>query len=229
MPQRFGLWDDLTAGENLQFMARILRPHNKTGGSPVADQLANYQIADLRDQLAGTLSGGQRQRLALAAATLHQPELLLLDEPTSAVDPKSRRDFWDRLFELADAGTTILVSTHYMDEAERCHSLAIMCEGRIAAAGSPDALIASIDARVFTVAGQSLPALQSQLQSLAWIRGVAQLGSQLHVLTAPDYQNADAELANIARNLDKHAEVRRSAANLEDVFVIATRAAASHG
>jgi len=118
MPQRFSLWEDLTTDENLHFIAELYGLEGDVE-ERIAQQRATYDLDDLRTQRAGTMSGGQRQRLALAAATLHSPELLLLDEPTSAVDPQSRRDFWERLFQLAEAGATILVSTHYMDEAER--------------------------------------------------------------------------------------------------------------
>ena len=152
MPQKFSLWDDLTVDENLQFIGRMygLGADLK---ARIAAQLETYWLNELREQRAGSMSGGQRQRLALAAATLHSPELLLLDEPTSAVDPQSRRDFWERLFELAEAGATILVSTHYMDEAERCHGLAILAEGRIVAEGTPRDLMDGVDADVFEVEG----------------------------------------------------------------------------
>jgi ABC-2 type transport system ATP-binding protein len=126
MPQRFSLWDDLTVLENLQFMATILGLDPASAAQRVQTRLDEYHLSDLQQRRAAAMSGGQRQRLALAAATLHEPDLLLLDEPTSAVDPQSRRDFWERLFALAATGTTILVSTHYMDEAERCHGLAIL-------------------------------------------------------------------------------------------------------
>src|SRR3982750_3501071 len=152
MPQRFSLWDDLTVEENLQFIGRLygLGAQLKTR---IEAQLETYWLKKLRTQRAGSMSGGQRQRLALAAATLHAPELLLLDEPTSAVDPQSRRDFWERLFELAGGGATILVSTHYMDEAERCHGLAILAEGRVVAEGTPRDLMNAVGADVFEIEG----------------------------------------------------------------------------
>ncbi len=136
MPQRFSLWDDLTVLENLRFMVQVQGLDRARAAQRIESRLEDYTLRELVAQRAGTLSGGQRQRLALAAATLHEPELLLLDEPTSAVDPQSRRDFWERLFALANEGTTILVSTHYMDEAERCHGLAILAEGRLVALGA---------------------------------------------------------------------------------------------
>jgi ABC-2 type transport system ATP-binding protein len=129
MTQQFSLYEDLTVRENLDFIGEVYSLSRQRRRQRVEALLALYDLTERPDQYAGTLSGGQRQRLALAAATLHEPELLFLDEPTSAVDPQSRRDFWESLFALCDAGTTILVSTHQMDEAERCHSLAILDRG----------------------------------------------------------------------------------------------------
>ncbi len=151
MTQRFSLWDDLTVLENLEFVARVYGLDASARRERIADRVRRYDLAGLAKQRAGTLSGGQRQRLALGAATLHEPEILLLDEPTSAVDPQSRRDFWESLFELVAGGTTILVSTHYMDEAERCHRLAILDRGRLAAEGEPKELARDIDAIVVEI------------------------------------------------------------------------------
>jgi len=148
MTQKFSLYEDLTVLENLQFLAAVHDLPRAQAKSRVAEAIERYDLGDRQRQLAGTLSGGQKQRLALAGSVLHRPELLLLDEPTSAVDPESRRDFWASLFELADAGTTLLVSTHYMDEAERCHRLAILERGRLVADGTPQDLIASLPGRV---------------------------------------------------------------------------------
>ena len=135
MTQRFSLYEDLSVQENLAFLARIYSLPRVRARLRVKSQMEVFGLVDRSAQLAGTLSGGQRQRLALAAATLHEPELLFLDEPTSAVDPESRREFWEFLFEMVDQGTTVLVSTHFMDEAERCHALAILDEGRLVASG----------------------------------------------------------------------------------------------
>src|SRR5215469_5764424 len=142
MTQNFSLYADLTVRENLEFMAEIFTLPRASRGTRIATVMERYFLGDLAERRAGSMSGGQKQRLALAAATLHGPELLFLDEPTSAVDPQSRRDFWDRLFELAAAGTTILVSTHLMDEAERCHGLAIISRGKLVAEGTPKQLMA---------------------------------------------------------------------------------------
>ena len=142
MTQKFSLFEDLTVRENLEFLAAVQDIPRVQARRRIDELVEQYHFQDRQKQLAGTMSGGQKQRLALAGAVIHQPELLFLDEPTSAVDPESRRDFWEKLFELADAGTTLLVSTHYMDEAERCHRIAILDRGVLVADGTPDALTA---------------------------------------------------------------------------------------
>src|SRR5215470_3657461 len=152
MTQKFSLYDDLTVVENLEFVAAVHEFTRAKAKQRIADLIDRYWLGDLSRQLAGTLSGGQRQRLALAASVLHKPDLLLLDEPTSAVDPQSRREFWDSLFALVDAGTTILVSTHFMDEAERCHRLAILDHGRLVADGAPRALCEELPYSVWLIA-----------------------------------------------------------------------------
>ena len=155
MTQRFSLFENLTVRENLEFLAAIYGLRRAAARRRVDELLASYDFADRTRQLAGTLSGGQKQRLALAGAIVHQPELLFLDEPTSAVDPESRRAFWETLFDLADAGTTLLVSTHYMDEAERCHRLAILDRGRLVADGTPRELAAALAGRTLEVHAQA--------------------------------------------------------------------------
>jgi ABC-2 type transport system ATP-binding protein len=141
MTQRFSLWEDLTIRENLDFIARMYGMKNRRGA--VNDALEALGLAARRDQLAGTLSGGWKQRLALASCMLHQPNLLLLDEPTAGVDPKARRDFWDELHRMCEQGMTVLVSTHYMDEAERCHQLGYIAYGNLLALGTARELLAS--------------------------------------------------------------------------------------
>jgi ABC-2 type transport system ATP-binding protein len=158
----------------------------------------------------------------LAAATLHEPQLLLLDEPTSAVDPQSRRDFWESLFELVDRGTTILVSTHYMDEAERCHGLAILDRGRLAAEGSPRQLMDTIDAVVIEIEAADVRRARHALDGQAFVKSVAQLGSRLHALLAAQVEEPEARVRQIMAAQQIEAKVERVRASLEDVFVAAT-------
>jgi ABC-2 type transport system ATP-binding protein len=223
MTQRFSLWEDLTVQENLDFIGRIFGLDGAVRAARIEERLEQYQLQDRRDQRAGTLSGGQKQRLALAAATLHEPELLLLDEPTSAVDPQSRRDFWESLFGLVDRGTTILVSTHYMDEAERCHGLAILDRGRLVAEGSPRELMDGIGATVIEIEAEDVRGARRALDGQHYVKSVAQLGNRLHALLDP--QRADPE-GSIRALLDRHrvaGKVERVRASLEDVFVASTR------
>ncbi|HUG99954.1 MAG TPA: ABC transporter ATP-binding protein [Gammaproteobacteria bacterium] len=224
MTQRFSLYEDLSALENLDFVAEIHGLPAREKRARLAAAMAEYRLEELARQRAGTMSGGQRQRLALAAATLHRPDLLLLDEPTSAVDPQSRRDFWDSLFELVDRGTTILVSTHYMDEAERCHRLAILDRGRLAAEGAPRELMGQVvGAVVEVIVENSLPA-RRLLEEMPEVLSITQLGARLRVLI-DDAPGIDPE-ARVRRHLSAAgipAQVEHVAASLEDVFVAATR------
>jgi ABC-2 type transport system ATP-binding protein len=222
MTQRFSLWDDLTARENLEFMARIFGLDAARRRERIAELSGEYDLAGVMNQRAGTMSGGQRQRLALAAATLHRPELLLLDEPTSAVDPQSRRDFWESLFALVQRGTTILVSTHYMDEAERCHRLAILAEGRLVAEGTPRALMSDIPAAVVEIEGENVTAARAALAGDARILSIAQLGTRLHALLDRDTPRPSAHVAGRLDSAGVAARVRDVPASLEDVFVAAT-------
>lgn len=222
MPQKFSLWEDLTTDENLRFIADLYGLEGDLEAR-IAGARATYNLEDLRNQRAGTMSGGQKQRLALAAATLHEPELLLLDEPTSAVDPQSRRDFWERLFGLADAGATILVSTHYMDEAERCHGLAILAEGRVVAEGSPRALMASVEADVLEIEGADGSEAPRVLQALPWVHGVTQLGTRLRVLADRNVADPARKLIELLAAQGIDVRIAKTSASLEDVFVVATR------
>ena len=222
MTQRFSLWEDLTVMENLSFIAEVygLEPAQRT--QRIQSRLTEYNLLDRGAQRAGTLSGGQKQRLALAAATLHEPELLLLDEPTSAVDPQSRRDFWESLFRLVDQGTTILVSTHYMDEAERCHRLAILDRGRLVAEGAPKTLMAGIDAAVVEVETDEIEAARAALARIPEVESTAQLGTRLRVLMT---RSATDPAAIVQRALEQAAvpgNAHLAGASLEDVFVAAT-------
>lgn len=222
MTQRFSLWEDLTVFENLDFIGRIYGMENGARRARIDELLRTYRLADRREQRAGTLSGGQKQRLALAAATLHQPELLLLDEPTSAVDPQNRRDFWEGLFELVDRGATILVSTHYMDEAERCHGLAILDGGRLVAEGAPRRLIDGIDATVIEIEAEDVRAARHALDGQPFVRSVAQLGNRLHALLERDLGEPEHRVRELLRRRDVPASVEIVRASLEDVFVAAT-------
>jgi ABC-2 type transport system ATP-binding protein len=223
MTQRFSLWEDLTVQENLDFISRIFGLAGEVRTTRIEERLEQYRLEDRRAQRAGTLSGGQKQRLALAAATLHEPELLLLDEPTSAVDPQSRRDFWESLFELVDRGTTILVSTHYMDEAERCHGLAILDRGRLVAEGSPRQLMDSIDATVIEIEADDVRGARHALDGQDFVKSVAQLGNRLHALLTRDKADPDAAIRTLLAQQGVRGKVERVRASLEDVFVAATR------
>ncbi len=224
MTQKFSLWDDLTVLENLHFMGSIYGLGKQALQRRIDELLAEYSLAGLRNQRAGTMSGGQRQRLALAAATIHVPELLLLDEPTSAVDPQSRRDFWDRLFALANAGTTVLVSTHYMDEAERCHRLAILAEGRLVAEGAPADLMENIAADVLRLDRDPGVALRAKIAAQPGVLGVAQIGAQLRIICARGDGQERARLQELLRAAGDTTALEPIQANLEDVFVVATHA-----
>jgi ABC-2 type transport system ATP-binding protein len=225
MTQKFSLYEDLTALENLQFMANIHSLPRRRRRERIAAVGERYQLGDFLAQRAGTLSGGQKQRLALAAASLHEPELLFLDEPTSAVDPENRRTFWETLFDLVAEGTTILVSTHYMDEAERCHSLAILDAGVLVAQGSPAELASAIDARVAIVESPQPRRVRMALQDRDFVLSSAQIGNTLRVLLrkdVPDPENLIRE--TVARAGFKLARCALTEPNLEDVFVASTRA-----
>jgi ABC-2 type transport system ATP-binding protein len=222
MTQRFSLWDDLTVHENLEFMARIFGLDAAQRRRRIAELGAEYDLAGVMNQRAGTMSGGQRQRLALAAATLHRPELLLLDEPTSAVDPQSRRDFWESLFALVQQGTTILVSTHYMDEAERCHRIAILAEGRLVAEGTPRELTSDIPAAVVEIECEDVGAARAAMAGDARILSIAQLGTRLHALLERDTPQPSSHVSSRLSSAGVVAQVRDVPASLEDVFVAAT-------
>ena len=222
MTQRFSLYGDLTVQENLEFIADIYS-YNRAGRTERIEELVEqYDLQDQRNQFAGTMSGGQRQRLALACAVLNKPRLLLLDEPTSAVDPKSRRDFWAKLFALADAGTTILVSTHYMDEAERCHRLAILDHGRKVADGSPAELQAATHMSVIEVLTNDTQAVQIELGKLAEVASITQLGIRLRVLIPDTISNPLPLVDRVLATASLEAKAALVSASLEDVFVAAT-------
>jgi ABC-2 type transport system ATP-binding protein len=221
MTQKFSLYEDLTVRENLDFLAAVHGLPRRKARARIEDVEQRYRLGDIRGQLGGTLSGGQKQRLALAGTVLHDPELLLLDEPTSAVDPQSRREFWASLFELADEGTTLLVSTHYMDEAERCQRLAILDRGRLVADGTPHDLCADLPGVVLRVDAGRARAIEAWLSARTDVHGVAQIGTSLRVLA--DATLDAARLEGALRSAGFAARVESAAPNLEDVFVVATR------
>jgi ABC-2 type transport system ATP-binding protein len=227
MTQKFSLYDDLTVVENLEFVGAVHEFTRAATKTRIAALLERYWLGNLRNQLAGTMSGGQKQRLALAAAVLHEPELLLLDEPTSAVDPQSRREFWDSLFALVDAGTTILVSTHYMDEAERCHRLAILDQGHLVADGTPQELEEALPGQVLLIECGNPRGAQTALDGMDGIAAMAQIGANLRVLTTDKTDRRE----RIGAELKKRgieATIGTVHPNLEDVFVAATRRSAAN-
>ncbi|WP_266159094.1 ABC transporter ATP-binding protein [Dyella silvatica] len=227
MTQKFSLFEDLTVRENLEFMAEIQGVPRARAAGRVGELIEQYHFSDRQKQLAGTMSGGQKQRLALACAVIHEPELLFLDEPTSAVDPESRRDFWEKLFELADAGTTLLVSTHLMDEAERCHRLAILDQGVLVADGTPGELTRKLAGHTFIIETDEPRRAQRALVDAANVLGVAQVGNTLRVLTyagdEPIADGAQQYLQQMLRKAGQPASVQAAQPNLEDVFVAVTR------
>lgn len=179
MTQRFSLYEDLTVRENLDFIARMYDISRRQAA--VGRSLERLGLTDRHRQLAGALSGGWKQRLALAACLLHEPRLLLLDEPTAGVDPKARRDFWEEIRRLASEGVTVLVSTHYMDEAERCHRLAYLAYGHLLAHGTVSEVVAASGLTTWAVEGEGLTALAAELRRLPGVSQVAAFGTTLRV------------------------------------------------
>jgi len=221
MTQKFSLYDDLTVKENLKFVAKIYGLPGRLQKKRIDELLDIYGLEQKKNQLAGSMSGGQRQRLSLSAATLHRPELLFLDEPTSAVDPENRREFWEQLFDLSEQGTSILVSTHYMDEAERCHKLAILETGIKRADGAPEELMQQMEAHVVEIASSNLRHLKQELLNLSDVITASQLGARLRVLVKNRISDPLAFLTsqNGIKPEDTLSLVRPS---LEDVFVTRT-------
>jgi ABC-2 type transport system ATP-binding protein len=214
MTQRFSLYEDLTIAENLDFVARLyaLKPRARF----VSDTLARLGLADRKDQLAGTLSGGWKQRLALAASVMHQPKLLLLDEPTAGVDPKARREFWDEIHELAADGLTVLVSTHYMDEAERCHRIVYVAYGKVVARGTVPEVIAQSGLHTVVVTGGDEAVIARRLKGLPGVEQIAPFGNTLHVVGLdPRLLRASVDQAIAGTG----AEAADDATILEDVFI----------
>ncbi len=218
MTQRFSLYDDLTVRENLDFQARIYGVPERA--ARVREALERLDVAARPDQLARTLSGGWKQRLALEACTLHRPRILLLDEPTAGVDPMARREFWSRLQSIASDGATVLVSTHYMDEAERCDRIAIMLAGRLVATGTTPELAAEAGLTTFVVTGDSIERLISVLKSRDGVEQIVRLGNKLHVVGRQPGRLARALSASIQAERYK---VEPSEPGIEDIFIYLTR------
>ena len=216
MPQRFSLYEDLSIRENLEFVARVYGvPEPKATVNRALGQLGLSRRAE---QLAGSLSGGWKQRLALGACILPGPKLLLLDEPTAGVDPKARREFWDEIHGLAAQGITVLVSTHYMDEAERCHEIAYIAAGELLARGSADAVVAQSGLSTWVVSGPDLHDFAERLHGVAGIDMVAPFGAELHV-SGRDRKALDQSIATLKKS-DGAYRWKRGEPSLEDVFIL---------
>jgi ABC-2 type transport system ATP-binding protein len=214
MTQRFGLYDDLSIRQNLDFVARLFELPRRRDA--VDSALRRLGLVERQQQLAGTLSGGWKQRLALAACLIHEPRLLLLDEPTAGVDPKARRDFWDQIHALAAQGITVLVSTHYMDEAERCHELVYIAYGRVLARGTAAEILRDAGLTVWAVQGDGHAALADELKAAPGVLSVAAFGAALHV--------AGQDAAALERAIEPWRAQgglrwERAEPNLEDVFI----------
>ncbi len=214
MTQRFSFYEDLSIEENLQFVARLyeLSPVKTF----VRDTLEDLGLTARRNQLAGTLSGGWKQRLALAACIMHKPKLLLLDEPTAGVDPKARREFWDEIHHLAADGLTVLVSTHYMDEAERCHRINYISYGNLLASGTVDQVVADAGLTTYVIEGQALASVAASLKGREGVSQVAPFGSTLHVV-GEDKQALERALSDVHKRSDL--KVYEGQTSLEDVFI----------
>jgi len=214
MTQKFSFWDDLTIRENLDFVARIYQVPNRR--ELVRKSLEDLGLASRAGQLAGELSGGWKQRMALAACMLHNPMLLLLDEPTAGVDPKARRDFWDELHGLAARGVSVLVSTHYMDEAVRCHKLAYIAYGKLLAQGTEEEVVASQHLSSWAVSGDNLVELQETLRKQPGVDQTVSFGTVLHV------SGTDASVLQRvieAMIAGKGIRAKKIDTGLEDVFI----------
>ena len=213
MTQKFSYYEDLSIRENLDFIARIYAVPDRAAA--VQRSLERLGLSQRSHQLAGKLSGGWKQRLALAACLIHEPKLLLLDEPTAGVDPKARREFWDEIHQLAAGGLTVLITTHYMDEAERCHRLAYLAYGNLLAHGTLADVLAHGRLTTWTVTGPGLIALAAALRGRAGVEQVVAFGTALHV-SGRDAAQLDAAVATVR---SPHHEWTKTRSSLEDVFI----------
>lgn len=214
MTQKFSYWDDLTIRENLDFVARMYGMPNR--GEAVEKALEGLDLTQRANQLTGSLSGGWKQRLALAASMLHNPDLLLLDEPTAGVDPLARRDFWEELHRLSDLGISVLVSTHYMDEAERCHKLAYIAYGRLLAQGTATEVIASQGLSSWVIYGEKLSGLNERLHGQPGVEQTVLFGTMLHV-NGKDGKLLEQTLRTVTA--DTAFRMEKIDTGLEDVFI----------
>jgi ABC-2 type transport system ATP-binding protein len=215
MTQRFSYWEDLTIRENLDFVARMYEMQDRTRA--VDKALEGLGLQHRANQLAGTLSGGWKQRLALAACLLHEPQLLLLDEPTAGVDPSARRDFWEELHRLAARGISVLVSTHYMDEAERCHKLAYIAYGSLLAQGTSAEIVNSLGLSTWAVTGGNLVELAERLRHAPGVSQTVAFGTALHV-SGTDAEALSATLAQLGRE-QTALDIKRINTELEHAFI----------
>ena len=221
MSQKFSLYEDLSVRENLDFIARMYGVADRAKAT--ARTIERMRLGRFRDQLAGTLSGGWKQRLALAACMIHEPKLLLLDEPTAGVDPMARRDFWDAVHRLAGEGITALISTHYMDEAERCHRLAYIAYGHLLARGTVAEIVAGEGLATYEITGPELYGLMERLRTLPGVEQVVAFGLTLHV----SGRDATALAASLEPLAVAPYGVTRIPSNLEEVFISLMRKAVS--
>ena len=213
MTQRFSFYEDLSIEENLDFIARLYEsPQRKAA---VEKSLERLGMVERRKQLAGTLSGGWKQRLALSACLIHEPQLLLLDEPTAGVDPKARREFWDEIHQLAADGLTVLITTHYMDEAERCHRLAYIAYGNLLASGAVDEVVKTAALTTWEVSGKNLAALAEKIRGLPGVEQVVAFGTALHV----SGRDAEKLRASVSPWMTGEYRWTQIQSGLEDVFI----------
>ena len=213
MTQKFSFYEDLTIEENLDFIARLYEIPQRQAA--VENSLERLGMVERRRQLAGTLSGGWKQRLALAACLIHEPQLLLLDEPTAGVDPKARRDFWDEIHKLAADGLTVLITTHYMDEASRCHRLAYIAYGNLLASGTVTEVVKTAGLTTWEVAGANLAVLADKLRGLPGMEQVVAFGTTLHV-SGRDAEKLQVSAAPFMTAAHRWTKIE---SGLEDVFI----------
>ena len=213
MTQRFSFWEDLSIEENLDFVARMYGVKNRR--QTVRESVKELGLEQRKKQLAGQLSGGWKQRLALAACLIHRPKLLLLDEPTAGVDPKARRDFWEEIHQLAAQGLTFLITTHYMDEAERCQRLAYISKGKLLAGGTVDEVISRVGLTTWAVQGPNLADLAKQLRETRGVQQAVAFGNSLHV-SSTDAAELERAIAPFRR---EQYEWNQIPSGLEDAFI----------